>query len=239
MFAKHARSSGGAFLRVFSGVTPDLGRRLLGLRAWCHRDRAFCIKDERPAMGLNLLLVPHRAEELREEVRGPIAEPLRQIVLGHIQILSVTIPPAHHDMRMRVVGVVVVSSHPLQGAPKIALDLGHEEVDILGTIETWMVRHTDHQPKLMRVVLGRLGERLASGAPRAKERRILPVQPCAVGEIAQVLPGRRGLGDAHFHHRLLTVRCKGPRHRTHGAELPQILAQPWALRLGLFNEPPA
>jgi len=58
-------------------------------------------------------------------LRAP-PHPLAQVPAVNSQIVAVPVDPAHDDMNVRIVGVVVIHRGPDKAAPGVLFDLAHE-----------------------------------------------------------------------------------------------------------------
>ena len=67
-----------------------------------------------------------RPEPARGELRGTMAHAVRDVLSRDDEVLAGLVLASQQDVDVRIVGVPVVSRHPLEPRPKIALDLRHE-----------------------------------------------------------------------------------------------------------------
>ncbi len=116
---------------------------------------------------------------------------------GDVGAVQAELPPfaadaANDDVRMRVVGVVVIDRRPLDGAPKVGLDTLHQVTDVDREIEIPRVLRRHDEPELVPLADARLLERLAGhGALGAVEDAWRAVLLDAVALDVLQVPRRR------------------------------------------------
>ena len=188
-------------------------------------------------LGLLRLLLPcvlHRSHDPREQLPGTFTEPIREIMFGHIEVLSLPIHTTEHNVRMRVGRVVVIGGDPEQGTSKIALDLRHELFDKLLLLTRRLVR-TDDDAKLVMVAACCVRELLSIRHAWSIEWCVLLSLPLRVCEVREMLAGRGGFAHADLHDGVLTAGRKWTGHGTHSAELPQIAGEAGLSRLSTLD----
>ena len=185
------------------------------------------------------MLLPDRAKEPREHFGGTGAEAMHHIVFFHVQILSVTVAPAQRNMRVRIGRVIVMGRHPGERPSEVLLHLGHDERDIACPIQAGLIRHLDHDAKLMRVLLRRGDECRFVGGGRTKERRLLLVAALAMRQIGEMLARRGPVGNRGLDKGLLTASSQRADDRTDRPQGTETLGQPGPAGLGLLDIAPA
>ena len=105
-----------------------------------------------------------RAQVEADDGTRALAEPMRDILAGDNQILSLIILAAKHDVRVGMAGIAVVSSDPFEPGAEILFHLLHQpahkrfEVGILIAI-----LGGDDEPELVTIAAATLDERCAIG----------------------------------------------------------------------------
>ncbi len=67
-----------------------------------------------------------RAELIRNDLLGAAPDPLGQIVFRDNKVPAARIRAPDHDMRVRMPGIVMIDSNPVEARSKIMLHLGHK-----------------------------------------------------------------------------------------------------------------
>src|ERR1019366_1693801 len=139
------------------GIDAAFGRRLLDLAV--ERGEALLghLSLARPS---NLDLEP-RPQALGRELLGGPAKAPGDVGAIHSQLPALAADAADDDVRMRVVGVVVVDRGPLEGPSEVDLDALHQLPDVVGEVEIAGVFRRHDEPELVALAEARLLEGLA------------------------------------------------------------------------------
>src|SRR5712664_302128 len=93
---------------------------------------------------------------------GPLANAVGDIVAGDVEGLAVLSDAAHEDMGVRVAGVVVIDRDPVKLRPKVGFHLGHQMAGGLARVgQLRAVLGRDDEAELMAVVASPLQESAA------------------------------------------------------------------------------
>ena len=128
----------------------------------------LAVERREPLLGdLPLLRAPHvafrtRPELLGRKLLGAPAQAGRDVAPVDPKLPPVAVDAADDDVRVRVLGVVVVDRRPLDFATEVPLELRHQAPHVDGEIELGAVLRRDDETKLVLLA----GARLLEG-PRA------------------------------------------------------------------------
>src|SRR3546814_4180434 len=125
-----------------------------------------------PALSLDVLAqrrldltLATRTEFERDAILRPAPEPLAHIVAADNQVAAIIGAAAHQHINMRVVGVPVIDSHPIERCAEIALGVGHQlSGEGPQVLHLAGILGRDDEAKMVPVILAARG--------RSEERRV-------------------------------------------------------------------
>jgi len=175
--ADHQAPQLGGLVRPARAQVDDSGALIGGI--------AECAIEPGPAVSLDLLLqggadFPLAAwTELQSDaLRGPVAEPLADVVAADHKVLAVVGAPAHQHMNMRVARVPVIEGDPVELRAEITLDVRHQCTGISPKIVHLRgVLGRNDEAEMMPVISAALGKSPLVGGVR------LGTEPPGVGPV--------------------------------------------------------
>ena len=72
--------------------------------------------DLAPEPGFDLVIAP-RAKVKRDNLGRPLAHPLADVIAGDDQVLALVVLAPQHDVAVRVAGIEMIDSHPIELGP--------------------------------------------------------------------------------------------------------------------------
>ena len=100
-----------------------------------------------------------RPKLLRRNLLRPPAHAAGDVASIEPQLVAVAVDAADDDVRMRMARVVVVDGRPLDLAPQVPLDLGHEPPHVGREVQLARILGRHDEPKLVLLAKARLFER--------------------------------------------------------------------------------
>ena len=193
------------------GIDAPFGGRTLDLTI----ERRQPLLVHLPLVGpLDLALEPG-TEALGRQLLSAPPQPPGDVRALHPQLPALAANAADDDVRVRVLGVMVIHRRPLDGPSEVSLDALHQVAHVVGEVEVASVLRRHDEPQLMPLADARLLEGLPShGALGAVEhtRRAVLLDPVAL-DVPQV-PGRRlGAPPTQLLHVRFDHHSAGPRAR--------------------------
>jgi hypothetical protein len=173
-----------------------------------------------------------RAELVGEDVLRAPAHPLRDVRAIDPDLPALGVDAAHDDVRVRVVGVVVIDGAPLEPQTDVALDVPHEVARELRQVD--VVLRRDDEPELMALAWNGVSDRRAIDlVSRAVEAALGSVALDAVAlDVGEVQPGRLHAPGVHRHDARLDDAAAGVGAR------PQDVRHAARARLPRRSRPP-
>jgi len=102
------------------------------------------------------ILQTARSELLRRNLLGPLAHAPPDVVAVKADRVTLAVHAADNDVRVRVVGVVVIDRGPLEGLAYVALDLGHQPPHVQRHVQVPRILRRDDEPELLFLMEPRL-----------------------------------------------------------------------------------
>src|SRR5579862_9028561 len=127
------------------GIDSPLGRALFELAV----ERRQSLLTDLPLMGASDLGLEARTQPLGRKLLSRPSKAPCDVGAIHAQRPSLATRASDDDVRMRVLGIVMVDGCPLDGSTEVALDARHELSHVAREVELARVLRRHDEPKLM------------------------------------------------------------------------------------------